>query len=344
MSVEPELAVAWGPGSRRRFWVGLLVFGAVALLAGRQMVLSERAAAERWLARAVSAPARHDYHGTQRLTFQYAGEPREATITVVHSAPDRTWQKYSGGGLDGLVSVRKEGESWSADPFRGEVMQVTSRTVALPSGLPPASLDGYRVRVGPGEPVAGRKTRRVRVSGGGQERVWWIDRETGLVLRRRDRADGQLVSDLVFTEFALGRGPEQISFAAPGVPGTPVPLQTMPLPPHDWAARLGFEPARPAYLPPGYRQTGTYIYRCQCCPEPAGQVTYSDGVATFSLFQIPASQPCCQPAGAACAGHGDCLMVAAGQGGAAVREIGGLLYLALGTAPAGELVKVVESL
>lgn len=319
-------------------WVGLLLIGGLLASVYAVAQRAERREAERWLARAAAAPRTLAYHGRQQVRFGWGQRQVTSTVRVVHEPPARTRLDYSGAELDGVCVITDGLHTWRYDPRLARVDEATATGADLP-----VSLAGYRVRVGPGEAVVGRATRRIELSGAKVARTLWLDTESGLLLRSRTRQPTGQAAEMAFVELAFGPPAQAVSFDPPRGARRQASEQMAP---SDLAQRLGFSPVQPKWLPAGFRSAGTFLFHCPCCTMLAAQLTYTNGVASFSLFQgrredagCLANSDCCGTAEskAACVGamRDDAVVV-----GRLDRQP---LVLAVGEVPQSALRRVVDS-
>ncbi|MBI5835061.1 MAG: hypothetical protein HZB16_22380 [Armatimonadetes bacterium] len=319
-------------------WVGLVLIGGLLVVTVRVASRLERHEAERWLARAAAAPRSVAYHGREQVRFAWGNKQMASEVRVAHEPPDRTRLDYAGADLDGVCVITVGEHTWRYDPRLKRTDEATGAATDIP-----ASVAGYRVRVGPGESVAGRATRRIDLTGAGTARTLWLDVQTGLLLRSRTRQPTGQSAETTFVELTLGAPAEPVSYEAPGG-ATRHAAET--LTPAQIAARLGFALAQPKWLPAGFQPAGAFLFRCPCCDMLAGQLTYSNGVAAFSLFEgriedasCLATSQCCGTAQsqAACVG-------ATRDDGVVVGRLDRQpVVLAVGELPQTELRRVVDS-
>ena len=284
-------------------WVGLVLMATLLVAVVRLADAAERREAERWLARAAQVPQSLAYSGTQTVRFVWAQRQLVSEVSVSHEPPDRTRLDYHGADLDGVCVITAAGHTWRYDPR----LKRTDEATVTPTDIP-ASLDGYRVRVGPGETVAGRATRRIDLTGPKTSRSLWLDSATGLLLRSRTRQPTGQMAETAFTQLQLGPPTVAVSYDPPSGAHRQA-AETLSR--AQIEAKLGFRLVQPRWLPAGYRPAGTFLFRCPCCAMLAGQLTFSDGLSSFSLFQgrledasCLASSECCGTAQsqAACVG------------------------------------------
>jgi len=319
-------------------WIGLALMGGLLATVYSAARRGERHEAERWLARAVAAPRTVAYHGRQQVRFAWGQRQMVSEVRVVHQPPDRTRLDYRGADLDGVCVVTVSGHTWRYDPRLGRTDEATVTANDIP-----ASVAGYSVRVGPGETVAGRATRRIALTSARTARTLWLDVETGLLLRSRTRQPTGQMADTAFVELALGSPAEPVSFDPPaGARRHAAEALTLA----QIGGALGFALVQPRWLPPGFKPAGAYLFRCPCCDMRAGQLTFSNGVASFSLFQgrredagCLANPQCCGQAQA----EGSCVGATRDDGVVVGRLDRQPIVLAVGELPARTLRRVVDS-
>lgn len=266
----------------RRYGLWLVV--AIALVALAQRLV--RVDVERRLARARTAPTTVSYSGRQRLRLANCGQLVEAAVEVHHRAPDLTRWEYRGGAVNGLTVIQR-GEQvsrWLA----GGTSAVANLSLAEPGGT--VSTAGYRAREGRGGTVAGRPSRYVVLEREGERREYWLDRETGLVLRSRNSRHGALVSETEFEWLTLGDPPATVSFEPP--PAAETVAQSLSL--DQLSAKIGATVQEPRYLPGGFELATARLYDCPCgCGMVAAQLVYGNGLRLISVFeQAPCEHGC----------------------------------------------------
>jgi len=158
------------------------------------------------------------------------------------------------------------------------------------------------------ETIAGRSAAIVSVSadrlvgGSGMQLKFWIDKETGILLKREMSNAMGMVSRSYMTSVQIGADAAPKAIFTPAFIGS---VRLRPLFPKESQfatvdevrSRLPFSPVQPAELPSGFRLTGVWVLS----PGEGARrrvtsvlLRYSDGVTTFSLDQRvlpPKSRP-----------------------------------------------------
>jgi len=226
-------------------------------------VSGDQPVAVRWLHRAASAPSEVAYTGVRHVAW--FGDHRESTVTLdVEHAPGQgtSYAVTSGSEATGTFFAQSEAESSSS--LGGE-------PVAL-------LLDAYDVAVSGHDTVDGRPATVIAaVSDGDVAAQFWIDNETGLLLRRAMYDDDQLVRVSELSDVRTsGRGfmshlPPELE--APGA--TKLSTSFAPsLTDNGWAC--------PPSLPSDFSLT--LLHRLQGSHD-VMHAAYSDGLSSVSIFE-----------------------------------------------------------
>jgi hypothetical protein len=150
------------------------------------------------------------------------------------------------------------------------------------------------------EIVAGRNAAIVAVTadrlvgGSGAQLKFWIDQQTGLLLKREMSNAMGLVSRSYLTQVQIGADAVPAGTFNPPFIGSARPRPLFPKESQfatldEARAKLPFAPVQPANLPPGFRLTGIWVFTPEAGIRRPMQTSvllrYSDGVTTFSLDQ-----------------------------------------------------------
>ena len=265
--------------------------------------------------------------------------PGQEIVTVVSGpvpgsetgyAPHWLWRQVPGGGMMPYALLHDDTVSTARRHFK-------------------LLMDNYSAVVTGSGQVAGRKVDIVEVKplnpadgATGPARRLFLDSDTGLALQ--------------VESFDYRMKPVSISTLS-DVDFKPVPAATFPSPAqivgaaHDqWeveelgggpeafgqvAARAGFLPPRPSYLPPGFVLDGYGLHRCRQHPAApyAAMTRYSDGLNTLTIFAMRRSAPLGQ--GAASCDFGSGTMVS--------RYAAPVTFVALADLPPATLSKVLDT-
>ena len=149
------------------------------------------------------------------------------------------------------------------------------------------------------ETIAGRSATIVSVSadrlvgGSGMQIKFWIDKETGILLKREMSNSMGMISRSYMTSIQVGADAVPKAIFTPEFIGSALPRPLFPKESQfatveEARSRLPFTPVQPVELPSGFRLTGVWVLH------PGEEVRrgkisvllrYSDGVTTFSLDQ-----------------------------------------------------------
>lgn len=218
------------------------------------------------------------------------GQALTATARLVCSGDHQSRIEYLTPPLKGVVAVqdgiqvRREGGSppgmrmASGAPCARTVVRHRRRLELLLRNYEPRDLGGAH--------AAGRPVRRLLLVHRYTHHVarrWWVDAETGLILRAEDcRADGTVGVRTVYRQVEVLAPPSVCDTRAhlPYAAESPSPISEKEI-----LRRLGLPDIRPRYVPIGYECEAFSEARCGCsCGEPITHIQYSDGLRALSVF------------------------------------------------------------
>ncbi len=246
--------------------LGCLFLGATSAQANNSC--SAMDAQVRQLLAAMSGNTRHiNYHGV--VTLQRGGDMQimELSHEVVDGKATEELSRLTGQD----AKVERSGHSTGCMHPGHQLLQSVELVGEGFCGLAAS----YRFRLGPGERIAGREAVRLRVEPLDMYRfgyVFELDRDTALMLKSTTLASDQRVMEqfqFASLEMESGRPREASTEHAASHPH-----------PHE-TAHLRTGPAwRISWLPAGFMPTDT-------APIEAQRKTYTDGLASFSVFLEP---------------------------------------------------------
>ena len=250
-----------------------------------------------WLRAAAEAPSQVSYEGTRTVTVWAAGVTA-LQVHEYHQAPDRTRLEYQAAGDQPERIVVISGDTQTTYiPARNQVIRAPAPRVqeAAPvQEVLPQLASNYDVRFDGTDEVAGRRTRIVDVRSRLPNRPHlrlWVDERTRLILRFERYGPGdtlrQASAFLAITinpPFAAGLF--DVAFPAGAQVQTRQPDEKLTI--EEIAARVGFIPQLPAYLPSGYKIVGSRVVDLRGVPTVAFQ--FFDGVANLTLFESRGEQ------------------------------------------------------
>jgi negative regulator of sigma E activity len=192
-----------------------------------------------------------------------------------------------------------DGRRWSLIDDGHNLIQLRPRqeeavVLARPSLITDRQLAerNYTARVTGEATVAGRQTRVVEITPrDGGEPAWrlWVDRETGLALKReRYNYAGELTMATEYLSLHFGAPAPAELFAIPSGwarkerDGAGARLSVEAL-----SKRVGFEVAQPGYLPSGYVLVGGYLGHGLDRGPGMAELRYTDGLRLMSVFERP---------------------------------------------------------
>ncbi|HHX38456.1 MAG TPA: hypothetical protein GX715_00695 [Armatimonadetes bacterium] len=217
--------------------------------------------------RAITTTARLLCTGDRRSRIEYLTPPLKGVVAIQHGGRIHR----EGGPTPGLLMA-------SATPCE-ETPSLHQRRFEL-------LLRNYEARDLGGARAAGRPARRLLLIHRHTHHVarrWWVDPDTGLILRTDDfRADGTVGVRTVYREVKLlpPHRAERVQASIPYAPEVPPPLAEAEL-----LRYLGLPGIRPRYVPVGYEYEAFSHTRCGCpCGEPVAHIQYSDGLRALSVF------------------------------------------------------------
>jgi len=257
-----------------------------------------------WLARTASAERTAAFRALV-LSERFA-EPASATASeswtrtlAVDGPADRWWSRTADtGGWEVLrhsdrVFVRRSGSVGSVDQpqWTARSADRERRSPIDQLALDPVRAGAvYQVSAGANDRVAGRDCRTLTLSHAGRAGLrLWVDTKTGVRLKtERLDGEGRLVARTTVTEFRAGAGDEfpsaPVSVARPALPeAVEADAATLRL-------RLGIAPLRPARLPQGFDMVRRVLMNPQS-GRAVLRTTYSDGLASFELYQWAGEGP-----------------------------------------------------
>jgi len=258
-----------------------------------------------WLRSAAAAMSRVSYEGTRTVTVWAAGVTA-LQLHEYHEAPDRTRLEYQAAGDQPERIVVISGTTQTTYiPSRNEVIRAPApqaQVQAPVQQLLPQLARNYDVRFDGTDEVAGRRTRIIDVQSRFPNRPHlrvWVDEKTRLILRfERYGPDNTLRQASAFIAITINPPFAAGLFDIAPALGTQVQTQqpAEKLTIEEIAARVGFIPQLPSYLPSGYKIVGSRVVDVHGVPTVAFQ--FFDGVANLTLFEShgaegapPNSQP-----------------------------------------------------
>ena len=342
-------AALWGYRSELAIKQDLAVTSRLRLEALRSLVQSQEAGC--LLERGLNADTELPYSALVRTRSLLGPDPMsvearierapgQEIVTIVNGpvsgsetgyAPHWLWRQAPGGGMMPYAQLHDDTVLTARRHFK-LLMDNYSAVITGPSQVAGRKVDVVEVK--PLVPVDGAI---------GPARRLFLDSDTGLALRV-DSFDYQMkpvsISTLSNVEFRPAPAntfptPAQIVGAAHGrweveeLGSGPDALQQV-------AARAGFMPPQPTYLPPGFVLDGYGLHRCRQHPAApyAAMTRYSDGLNTLTIFAMRRSAPLEK------AGGGSCDF---GSGTMVTRYAPPVSFVALADLPPGILRKVLDT-
>jgi hypothetical protein len=290
--------------------------------AARPAATPDASPALRLMAAAAAACQQVAFHGVQADSWPQDAAGGAAEVQVWHEPGQAVLARYAAGAAAGPGAL----------PDQADVLTVTAPLLAL------MRAHYVLTEAGPGR-SGGRAARviDVRRPGGGLAARYWLDRATGLPLRREvyDQRS-RVLSDVAFTELRLG----------PGQPGAVPSAVARPWAGRLTAARRAALRAAGWPLPPTMAGGLSLLAATQTVTS-SGRVvelSYSDGLSVVSVFvqrgQLPARLPGWRPGSAR--GHE---VYAADPGDHPLAwSAGGYVVTVIADAPAGPVARAVAGL
>lgn len=177
--------------------------------------------------------------------------------------------------------------------------------------------------------------------------MFWLDRETGIPLKQtRTLPDVGIVQQSEFKSFSLGASKSHIEKAEQRSASAMATKKTAarPCALKELEAETGLKPRLPSIIPAGYRHTGTCVYHCPCnCGMKSAAIYYSDGLATFTVFQTSDRYQKCSQAGTVAEKAGNCKMESSPGGHLAISHSDGVIVAVVGDLTSDEARKVALS-
>ncbi len=202
--------------------------------------------------RAYDADLHVSYRGVKAILVRTNETKTQATIKVVHLAPDKMRKEYfAPASLAGIVVIQNGRRLWKCDPL-DPTWEAASSDRYGPGRCCncQTALANYDVKLLGSARVAGRDTYVIRAThknGKEPSRTIWVDKGCYLILKTRaESPEGVVRSSSGFTSIAIN--PRDISPEVFVVAGN---VQSSGTP-----AGLDFSVQKPSYLPKGYHMIG----------------------------------------------------------------------------------------
>jgi len=213
-------------------------------------------------------------------TITSSGGVITAILKVVHLRPNLTRTEYfTPDSLAGVIVIEDGDSGWKYCPSQGVWERLYPDCVLPTSAIRREALENFNLRLVGVETVAGRPSFVIHAvpkrSGEFPRRVW-VDREHYLVMATQvENPRGSIVNSSRYTSIEFN--PNDISPSVFKVTGRVKPASVQPGKP------AGFKPAKPSYLPQGYKMLGmdSMMVNGKTCVH----MQYSNGANTISLFQ-----------------------------------------------------------
>jgi hypothetical protein len=283
MKVKPITLILLAALAAALFAVGVRVYWLRQdALAGKELRLAQQAdlaVARVGLARSTLATPRGWLTSLAKVSYAGYGE----------------WQvEYLEPRLANLRMGRQAGFLWmthqpsAASNFGGSAARISWNNSGG-QAQPSAVFDSYKTGYLGQEKIAGRDAKIIGLSDkatGRLLRVFWIDRETHIILRqaRLDEA-GRLVASTEYLSVTFLPKRNRIAPTAnTGQIQSCMTGEQMGL--AELARKTNFKIALPANLPEGYKLKESFLLHCAHGCSAAAQLRYSDGVHGFSVFEI----------------------------------------------------------
>lgn len=323
-----------------------LILAAVAVVASSG---GAEAATPLQVLRRAAAPLTTDYEAVQVITAAGPAGPETVRALVWHRRPHTYRTEFlSPARLAGRVVVDDGVQSWTYDPSLHLLIQGPSLATSDSVDVTEVA-HGYTVRLLGTDLVAEREAYLVTLlpKSGGSTRRLWVDRATGLVLKREasDPERGVYLTS-VFTRVSFRPLPPEL-FRVPRPRGARLLKLTgggSRLATFSEVSRLaGFPVAAPQDLPAGYRFRAGRVARMGSVT--AAVLEFTDGVSTASVIVIPAARMGVPPGGEVVR-RGDirARLHAVGLFQVLVWERGGMRMSVVADAPVAVLAQLASSL
>lgn len=276
----------------------LLAIASVARIEDRRAPMRAEA-----LLRWVDARRGHVPHVAVVMTTTFLGEQAlTATARLLCRGDHHSRIEYLTPPLKGVVAI-EEGTRVRHEGSRSPAMLVASGSeCASAVGRHRRRLElllrNYEPRHLGGGHTAGRPVRRLLLIHRYTHHVarrWWVDADTGLILRAEDcRADGTVGVRTVYRQVEVLPPPGGWDARA-SLPGAVEPVAE-PVTEAGLLHRLGLPGIRPRYVPLGYECEALSETHCGCpCREPIAHLQYSDGLRALSVFASRHGSPLAEP-------------------------------------------------
>lgn len=182
-------------------------------------------------------------------------------------------------------------------------------------------------------------------NGSGPFKKLWIDRERCTVLKSVDYSStGEERGNMEVKKIEYGVKVAPETFDIPADKSiVPIKLCESANSPAIFD-KLDFKVKTPKYIPAGYKLEGYHIFHCQCnCNHRAAQITYTDGLNIFSVFETSKNTNCCADACNMKTRGSGCSVETCGVAQLGQKSCQGKTVVIVGDLPAKEIRKIAES-
>jgi len=268
------------------FFLGSLVVAAAAMLGYGQLM---RHRAIELVVAAQEARRELPSRGTVQ-TRAYTAAGFIQSRAEIHRGSGRVIIRYLDGPLEGAELVQMDGSVWlRGGGGRGRrAMHVGEDPPCVDRDL---LREHYVVRVLAPARVAERPALHVAVRrerGGGLD--LWVDQQNHFPLRTVAIAsDGRAISDTRYETIRFDVEPPVSQAPPPSEQGPSVAIEAI----DDRALQetVGFKLMKPRYIPPGFKEQGSYLHRLRQGTRLAAELRYTDGLSPLSIIQMQAGRP-----------------------------------------------------
>lgn len=325
----------------RRMWLGVAL-----ILAATAGVLRVRSAesccgnvdSRRLVAQALSRERDSDYIAHVTTTTGYNGRVVKTHATVFHQGKMEKIE-YAGASAKSAWSMARDGKTYTYLPKDNRLLVTEMSRVLSDADRTELLLSNFRMRCARMDAVAGRKAYVVELASSEPNRPWkklWIDCKNQTILRTDDySASGEKRGSTEMDSVSFGERISPKTFALPSGKSVKYFMLCESGDPADTLMGLV---AMPTYIPSGYRLEGYHVLFSTCgCSHRSSQLTYTDGLNMFSVFQAPRMVSCCKTDGGKCDDQ-NCGIATQGQVTRGDREI-----VVVGDLLPKEIRKIAES-
>jgi len=253
--------------------------------------------ADRIITEAFMHNNKSNYIALVETEIAYMGKKLQAKARILHSGNNEKIIRL-GPKHDSAWSITKNGTTYTYLPKDKILLISNSNHSEANRQRIRLLLSNYRVACIGEESVAGHKAYLIEIRSrrfGITSKKLWIDKRHHTLLRSVDySATGEKrgIMNTIRISYNTRIDPAEFDISSLD-PSVRKLIVCKPAEPANLSRILKISLHPPQYVPEGYISEGHYLYNSQCnCNHRSAQLTYTDGLNTFSVFETPINQPC----------------------------------------------------